>query len=389
LSAHQTEVYALGALLVGISLPCLLHSQTPAHLTVPLGNGSAQITEPAVPPDRFELVTGDAQLIEDPQQRAEMVMLVTKALRHSNVRVQPYDLKTSFSAMGTGGSDGVWELQDTSLGSRGYRWTAQGPGYSAVHLFLNKVLYSNRPSDTLPIRLAQVRSAMFFIQPNLGPRATIRYAAASLDNSELTCVLVAHNMVRKAVSGGRSWDEAEYCIDGKSHTVATYSPIPGLYVHYDYANATQFHNTLVPGKFSISQAGQIVVDAKTVSVADPSDESGFQPSGLNTIGMGPAMSPPWHYHANTPAPSGMQTDQMQVVIVHGIQSPKGRLSDVELIASSNPSLNNSALQYASKWKAGPMAAVVEPGTTPQSHEVFLTVQYVSAQSNRQTVSSGQ
>jgi hypothetical protein len=197
-------------------------------------------------------------------------------------------------------------------------------------------------------------------------------------------------MMGQNVSGGRSWDEAEYCVDPKSNTVVMYSPIPGLYVHYDYSSGIQFHNTLVPGKFKITQSGQTVVEARTVSVADPAkDAAAFQPTGLNMIGMGPAMSPPWHYHANAPAPSGIPVDQPQIVVIHAMQAPKGRLSEIELVASSNPSLNNSALQYASKWKAGPMGAVLEPGTTPQSHQVFLTLHYLPAQQNKPSVSSGQ
>jgi len=390
LPARRNQVQALGAVLLGVFHQSILPAQTPAHLTLPFDSGSTQVNEPAVPADRYELVTGDAQFVEDAMERADTVTLVTNALKHSNVRMRPYDLKTSFSGLGTGSSDGNWELQDTSLGPKAYRWTAQGPGYSAVHLYLDKMLYSNRPGDSLPIRLAQVRSAMFFIQSHLGPRATIRHAAGMLDGTELTCVLVAHNMMARTISGGRSWDEAEYCIDPKSNTIATYSPIPGMYIRYDYASGVQFHDVLVPGKFTITQAGQMVAEARTLSVADPTnDPSAFQASGLNTIGMGPAMSPPWHYHAKVAAPNGIAADQPQVVVVHAIQSPKGRLSDIELTASSNPSLNNSALQYASKWKAGPMGALVQPGVTPQSHEVFLTVHYMPPQQNRQPVNSDQ
>ena len=343
-----------------------------------------------MPAQRFELVTGDAQAIEDAKERADVVTLVSDARRHSNVRVQPYDLKTAFTALGSGTSDGSWEMEDTSPGANVYRWTAQGPDYSAVHLILNKVLYSNRPSDDVPMRLAQVRAAIFFTQPSFGPRASIRHTSGNLEGLDLTCVLVAHNMMGRTISGGRSWDEAEYCIDPKLKAVVTYSPIPGLYIHYDYASAVQFHDTIVPGKFTVTQAGQSVIDARTVSVADPvKDPAGFQSTGLNMIGMGPAMSPPWHYHANAPVPNGIPADQPQVVVVHGMQSPKGRLSDLEPIASSNPSLNNSALQYASKWKAGPMGAVVEPGTTPESHEVFLTIHYLPPQQNRSASGSGQ
>ncbi len=377
LPARHAELPTLVAVCFGSFFQTLLAGQTPAHLEAPLRGGTTEVTEPAVPPDRLELVLGEAQLVTDPQERAATVRLVTVARRHSNVRVQPYDLKTAFSALGTGSSDGNWELEDTSPAANMYRWVAQGPGYEAVHLYLNRVLYSDRKSDTLPLRLVQVRAAIFFTQPGLVPRATIRKSSGSLDGVELTCVLVAHRMMGRPVSGGRSWDEAEYCVDPKTNTMVTYSPIPGQYIRYDYASGIQFHDTLVPGKFTITQAGQAVIDARTVSVSDPvKNPAEFQPTGLNTIGMGSTMSPPWHYHANAPVPAGISADQEQVVVVHGMQSPKGRLSDIELIASSNPALNSSALQYASRWKAGPMGSVVEPGTTPQSHEVFLTLHYL-------------
>ena len=53
--------------------------------------------EPPVPPDPLELVTGNAQPVEDVSHRAEIIDLVTNARRHSNVRAQPYDLKTTFT----------------------------------------------------------------------------------------------------------------------------------------------------------------------------------------------------------------------------------------------------------------------------------------------------
>lgn len=388
---HHFRLSRLRAALFGFLLcQYVLLAQTPARLTLSVDGTTEQFKEPAVPSDHFELVTGDAQAIEDASQRADVVNLVTEARRHSNVRAQPYSMKTSFTASGNGSSDGTWELQDISPGKNTYRWTAEGPGFSAINLYVNGVLYSNRELGSLPIRLAQARAAMFFTEHSLGPRAFIRKAAGNLDGVDLTCVLVSHNMDAKTVSGGRSWDEAETCIDPNSSTVIAYSPIPGLYIHYDYSNGIRFHEALVPGKFTIMQGNQPIIQAQTVSVTDPSgDPALFQPAGLSAMGKGPAISSPWHYHADAPAPSGVSVDQPQMVVVHAMQSPKGRLSDIEVISSSNNSLNNSARHYASKWKSGPMGAVVAPGATPQSHEVFLTLRYVPPQQNKSGSGSNQ
>lgn len=70
--------------------------------------------EPAVPPDPLELVTGNAQPVQDVGQRAEIINLLLNAHRLSNVRAQPYDLKTTFTASGSSASSGVWQLEDMS-----------------------------------------------------------------------------------------------------------------------------------------------------------------------------------------------------------------------------------------------------------------------------------
>lgn len=98
--------------------------------------------------------------------------LLDKAHGLSNVRAQPYALKTSFIASGGLASDGSWVLEDIAPKGGGYRWTAQGPNYSAINLYPASSangLYGNQPSGILPLRLTQVRSAIFFIYPGVGP----------------------------------------------------------------------------------------------------------------------------------------------------------------------------------------------------------------------------
>ena len=63
---------------------------------------------------------------------------------------------------------------------------------------------------------------------------------------------------------------------------------------------------------------------------------------------------------------------MRVVVVHGMISPGGELSDAEVLASTDASLGKVALEKAAaqKWRS---EEGDEPGTTPQGHEVFITV----------------
>jgi hypothetical protein len=336
------------------------------------------LAQPPVPNDPLELVTS-AQPIQNAEQRLATTSLLANAKALSNVRAQAYDLKTTFTSNGSSSSDGSWSLEDISPSRGRYRWTAQGPSYSAVNLYTNGLLYSNQPSGVVPLRLAQVRSAIFFVYPATGPHATLRTAAGNLSGVEVSCVLVSHTSRKSSVSG-RRWEESEYCVDPKSGLLMTYSPVPGMYVLYDYSNAIHFHNKIIPGKFTITEAGQTIIQARTESVTDPSNPSSmdpaiFEPSGLNQIGLGSLMTPPWHVFNGGGSDRANPNRSIQMVILHGMLSPEGALSETEVVASTDAGLNQSALERAAKWQQWQADGEAEPGATPQSHEVFFTVQF--------------
>ena len=349
-------------------------------LRLPLLAANQQLAEPPVPSDPLELVTGNAQPVQDVNQRAEIVNLLIQAHRHSNVRAQPYDLKTTFTVSGAF-SSGVWREEDLSPGAGQYRWTVEGPGFSSVNMNLNRVFYSNQPATGLPLRLVQFREAIFYAQPVVGPRATLRTANASLNGMELTCALVARDATTPATTGGRQWEEEEYCVDPKAAVLVTYSQAPGSYVVYDYSKATQFHDKLVANGFIITEAGQTIIEAQTESLTEPvKNPALFQSAGLNQIGVGAVMSRAWRSQVNmllpAPAPGAVQqADTSQIVMLHGMQAPNGKLLDLELLASSNPALNEQSLAYASKWEGGMMGQDIENGATPQSHEVLVMFAY--------------
>ena len=122
-----------------------------AHIT-PLDFSTIQV--PPIPADSLELVTGPVQAMQDAEQRIAALGLLDKAHDLSNVRAQPYDLKTSFSASGGLASDGNWSLEDIARG-HAYRWTASGPNYSAINLYpayTTNGLYGNQLNGLLPLR---------------------------------------------------------------------------------------------------------------------------------------------------------------------------------------------------------------------------------------------
>ena len=97
-------------------LPCfaVILAQTP---TAPLGHlyDFQTIPRPPAPPDPLELVTGPALPVQDAQQRMAALSLLSKA-QLSNIRGQPYGLKTTFISSGGLESDSNWVLEDAALG---------------------------------------------------------------------------------------------------------------------------------------------------------------------------------------------------------------------------------------------------------------------------------
>lgn len=346
---------------------------------------TAQIPEPRVPADPLELVTGTAEPVQDAQQRIEALSLLNKARDLSNVRAQAYDLKTSFVSTGGLSTDGNWMLEDLAA-QRAYRWTAQGPGYSAVNVYPNSTangLFGSLTGGDVPLRLAQVRGAIFFTYPNVGPQASVRAATASLNGIEQHCLLIATGAGTRSFSGGRNWEEAEYCVDAKTGLLTTYSVAPGMFVHYDYSSGIDFHGKKIPTGFQITEAGRIVIEARTVSVADPQVKPGlFDTAGLPALGAGRIMNPAAKIRLTLPMPGQFRSGAdsgMQIVVLHGSAGPNGRLSDIEILASSDPRLNPFALQSAGAMNSLRQS---QPGATQQSQEMFLTLEFVAATSRR-------
>lgn len=360
-----------------LALTTCAFAQAPAPATPPLRVNWASLPQPAVPADPLELVAGNAQPVQDTNQRASIITLLANARALSNVRAYAYHLKTTFTSFGSSASEGSWQLDNASPGRGLYRWSAQGPGYSIVSLFQNTLLYSNQPAASIPLRLAQVRAAIFYVDSVFGPRAAIRAAPANLNGLELTCALVTRMSPPKTMIGGRLWDESEFCIDPKSGLLITYSPVPGMYILYDYSSAFHFHDKVIPGKFTITQAGHTAIEARTESISDAAnlDHSLFDPSGLSLIGAGPLETAPWNFRSNEFGPPGSSNLALQIVVLHAMLTPDGRLTDGEILASSDSSLNQRALDRLANWQNRPFGSDAQPGASPQSHEVFFTFQF--------------
>jgi len=346
----------------------------------------ASATPPPVPDDPLELVTGEAQIVQDGQQRAAELALLETAHKLSNVRAQPYDLNTIFTSVDSTGSSTEWALEDISPARDIYRWSAEGPAFSAIFLTKDSLLSSNRPNNAIPLRLAQVRDAIFFEYTWIHAHATVRVATGDLNGAELHCILIAHNQGTRPISGARNWHEFEYCIDPNTGLLATYSPVPGIYYHYHYADALHFHDTIVPAGFTISEGGRTVVEARTLSVTDPvgANSALFSGAGLMPLGTGPST---WGAAVDTISvpPQNMSPRTMnsplalQIVVVAGIAGSDGHLAESEILTSTSTELNQAAIDQANK--TAEMQCTCGPGTAPgavvPSHEIIYIVRFYS------------
>jgi hypothetical protein len=358
---------------------CTVARSAQAQGVVGEGSSYVSLTSIPVPYDPLELVPSDARQIENAEERAATIELLAKAHRLSNVRLHPYELKTSFVSYSSSSSDGQWLLEDISPGGNIYRWTAQGPSFSGVFLNVNKLLSSNQTGGAMPLRLAQVRDAIWGIYyPEIGPHATLREANGSSNGAELHCVLVAHGLYDKSklvFSSGRSFDEAEYCVNLQTGLLETYSPFAGVYIRYDYSSGLHFHELIIPNGFIITEHGKTVIEAKTESVGEPpSANSGvFSAEGLTALGVGQVIVAPMIVRGFQTSPSSDAAGQ--VVVVHGMVSPEGHLSEVEVLASTNPNLDQAAIDHANKASALEIGVDTQPGTTPRSREIIYAVEF--------------
>lgn len=345
------------------------------------------IPEPPLPPDPLELVTGDAQPVQDAHQRIAASELLEKARSLSNVRAQPYDLKTSFTASADGASAGTWALEDIAPKGGGYRWTAQGgANFSVINVYPGSTagaLFGTNQAEFLPLRLVQVRSAMFFIFPPVGPQASVRTATGTLNGAQQNCVLLVIGAGNRTFTGGRNWDESEYCVDAQTGLLTQYSPAPGLFIRYDYSSGIRFHDKFIPTAFSISVHGQPVVEARTIAVTDPParTEGMLDTTGLIELGAGRAMNSWMRMTASMPVPgqpfpTSNATAAMRVVTLHGNASGNGALSEIEILASSDPGLNQTAVAQATAMAQRRQGK--QPGATAQSSEVIMTFRFVSS-----------
>jgi hypothetical protein len=295
-----------------------------------------------------------------------------------------YDLKVTFTVNSHGQTeyDGAWEMEDVFDPKLGHRWTAKnGTAYAITRISTNNgMLYGEETASYVPLRLHEVRAALFDAIPahQNASRGSIRKADGVLNGARLNCALLSGSQNTVAAAGGRRWDESEECFDQRSGLLQLHSQVPGRYYSYDYSNGPRLGSHLLPRKVTVTEAGKTVTEISVESLTEiPSaDPSLFVPTGqMKERGRAITLAGAQKiFRVLGPGPL-VPGAPIRAVCVFGVVTPSGQLAEAHSLQPSDP--NSDAAVQAAKQIVFPDTSPVGP--QPQQHFVYVFEQYSSSQ----------
>jgi len=337
-----------------------------------------------VPGDPLELVTGPAHAVKSSGRRNVVVQLLDRARNNYALRRggQGYDLKVSFTVDSGGQTehDGSWKMEDIFDPKQGHRWTAEASdSYAIIRISSHGAFYGDEPASHVPLRLQEVRAALFdSIPPSENvARAAIRKSNVVVNGASLTCVLLS--VARNVPSGtpGRRWDESEECFDPESGLLRTHSQVPGRYYSYDYTNAPRLADHVLPRKVIVTEAGRTVttISVDSLTPLPAADPSLFVPTEeMKARGRAITMARAQKIWQASGAGASAPGQPAHVVCVFGVVTPAGELVEAHSLQPSDP--NSQAAVEAARQMSysypGPLAL------RPQQHFVFVIQEFVSS-----------
>jgi hypothetical protein len=326
-----------------------------------------------VPPDSSELVTGPAHVLVTPEERAAAGDLLNRARQNyfslHEFRT-PYVLKVSFNSSGQSQYEGAGTMEEVRLSARRWRWTAQIGNASAGRLIYDGRVYSTSATDTVPLRVYMVRTALFAPGPAFATGQMMRSATVSYKGNEITCLLLSGSVPTDPAP--RFWVETEYCIDPNSGLLQVWSEAPGIYVTYDYSDPLTFHGRTLARQVAFVEDGKTVLEVHVDSLQEPGEVEPnslvpTQEMPLSYILSAPQRFPIW---ADANAGEG-DGNSIHSVIVHAtVDGASGKVLEAEALQNSNPELAQRALDIVKHSSNSP---------TGMEREVFINVRFRTRQ----------
>jgi hypothetical protein len=331
-----------------------------------------------VPENPLELASKGVHVVDAPEERAALIRLLGQARAFSrlNEGQQAYRLKTSFTVTSGGQTqfDGEWQMEQIFAPGLGVRLIARTSGYVFEQLSTSNLTYQNTPNGTFPLRLHEAHGHLLgALESTQNMRQDlIRTVASSWNGTPVTCLLLS-NARRSfdANAPGRLWQEREECIDPQTGHLLLHSPAPGLYVLYDFSHPFQLQAKELPSRMTVIENESTVIEERVESLealqsVDPgnftptaqmrSQAPGTVMAGLEKLTVGPTK-------ASVP---------IQTVIIFGLLTPDGKVTEAHPLQSSDPALIDAALRRVGQIK---LQSAVAPGAERRQRELFTVVHF--------------
>lgn len=113
----------------------------------------------AVPHDRYEVVTGPAQVLDTGQKRADVLATLERARQNASLHAPgsaSFRLRVTADAPGYGYA----QMEEDWVNGRKWQWTASLGRFSETRIGVDGHVYEAGPG--LPLRLQALRSAIFW-----------------------------------------------------------------------------------------------------------------------------------------------------------------------------------------------------------------------------------
>jgi hypothetical protein len=298
------------------------------------------------PPDPHEMVTHEPRTLIKPADRSGALDLLDRARKNYDLHgiSAPYALKVSFETNGTAETEGEGRMEELSDAGSHWRWTAQMRDVHVMRVGDDNHVYGTNPSESIPLRVQMVRSALLRpIGRDLGA-AAIRAADVERDGKAISCLLLSRAIPPNPAP--RAWVEVEYCIDPATGLLQMWSEAPGIYAVYDYNDAAEFHGHTFPRQISIFEDGRLAVQAHVESLEDAPgiDPNLFKPTPEMVAGGSFALAAPNRFPMRVDPSNAPTSTFFQPVIVHAIlDAQDGSVLDAEALQNSDQDLSRSAI----------------------------------------------
>lgn len=305
-----------------------------------------KFTWPAVPYSPNEPVTGPLQTLTSPQDRAMAMGLLERASQNYRFYVPrgaPFTMHVTFLASGQSQIEGQGSMEETWLDGSHRRWTAELNGNVSGRSAYGNRLWATGGSQTIPLRVQMVRSALFWPVSAVADRAELRMQKVNFQGSALTCILTSGKI--NFPPEGRHWVETEYCVDEQTGLLRVWSKAPGIYAVYDYRKTISWSGHQIASQITFHEGTQQVLQIHVDNLGEATvNPDSFRPPPEILIKQNAAGNAgPVRFALIVSSGGRPLQGAITPVIVHASVGADGKIVDAEVITQVDASLAERAL----------------------------------------------